>query len=176
LNHVFFASSTDDAAWIDEHPLEDVYSRFRTSSLSLPLNWRERSILRRAWTENRVRSVGALLRPTLLLSTVYPAEIEYRRTLTTYFSRLLERGLEDEVRGICSSNTRPASSLCSIGYTEFEEYFCGRESLSDVGERVIVNTLRYAKQQESWLRTLPGITRVRTVDDASGLVQSFLTA
>ncbi len=86
----------------------------------------------------------------------------------------IERGLVEEVRSLLESGipaTAPAMS--SLGYRQLIPYLLGQSSLDEAVERIRLDTHRYVRHQETWLRrntrlvwfdvTTPGwMTAVRT--------------
>jgi tRNA dimethylallyltransferase len=176
LYGVVFKAPEHGVAWIDEAPLEFVYKRFRDDGLALPLNWQDREILKRAWRRNRVERVGALRRPTLVLATSAPGEDEYRRRLERYAENRISQGLEEEVRSICARHGRTPTSLRSVGYMEWEEYFEGRVSLGEVARLIAEHGAAYGQRQERWVSRVPGVVRVAGIAEAIVEVQAFLDA
>ena len=65
----------------------------------------------------------------------------------------IERGLVEEVRSLLESGV-PASApaMSSIGYRQLIPYFSGEVSLQDAVERIRLDTHRYVRHQETWLR------------------------
>ena len=176
LYSLVFATPESDVRWVEEDPLEWVYARFWASGVELPLNWRDRDILKLAWQRNRVECVGELRRPTLVLSPVIPEEFSLRKRLVAYVDELIERGLEDEVYLLCGRHGRGPDTLCSIGYSEWEGYFEGEVTLAAVKERIVENALQAALRQENWVAHTPGVVRVGDVAQAVVEVLAFLDA
>jgi tRNA dimethylallyltransferase len=63
---------------------------------------------------------------------------------------MLEQGLLDEVRAVLPY--RHLTSLKTVGYQEFFDYFNGDISLEEATDLVKRNTRRYARKQLSWFR------------------------
>lgn len=61
-----------------------------------------------------------------------------------------ENGLTSEAKNLYEY--RKLSPLQTIGYTELFDYFDGLHSEDEAFEKIRINTRRYAKKQESWLR------------------------
>lgn len=66
---------------------------------------------------------------------------------------MIERGLEDEVRGLLARGYGwhlPAMS--SLGYLQFKNYFAGSESLAQAVAAIKKETRRFIRQQYNWFR------------------------
>lgn len=65
----------------------------------------------------------------------------------------IDRGLVDEVRGLLEGGLQPeASSMSSLGYRQLVPYLQGEQSLADAIAQIKVDTHRYVRHQETWLR------------------------
>ena len=63
---------------------------------------------------------------------------------------MVEEGLEEEARSVY--HLRHLSSLQTVGYREFFDYFDGTISREEAVELIKRNTRRYAKRQMTWFR------------------------
>lgn len=68
------------------------------------------------------------------------------------------------------------SSLQTIGYKEFEDYFKGNIPLEKVKELIIIHTKQYAKRQRTWFKKNTDIVKVNDFIKASQIVSNFLTS
>ncbi len=67
--------------------------------------------------------------------------------------RMLDAGLVAEVRGLLDRGYDPAlPALSGIGYAEIIAHLRGETSLPDATARIIANTHRYIRHQETWFR------------------------
>ena len=65
----------------------------------------------------------------------------------------IERGLVDEVRALLESGVPPtAPAMSSLGYRQLIPYLMGESSLEEAVERIRLDTHRYVRHQETWLR------------------------
>lgn len=92
----------------------------------------------------------------------------------------IARGLVAEVKGLLDAGLPPdAPSMSALGYRQLVPYLNGESTLADAIERIRVDTHRYVRHQETWLRrnkrlvTLD-VTQVGWVDRAVELVAGFL--
>ena len=102
---------------------------------------------------------------TLEIALSMPREALHRR-LDARIDKLIERGLVDEVRGLLASGVpERAPAMSSIGYRQLVPYLQGDESLDVAIERIRVDTRRYVRHQETWLRRNPRLLRVDVTAD-----------
>ncbi len=102
---------------------------------------------------------------TLEIALTMPREALHRR-LDARIDTLIERGLVDEVRGLLTSGVpERAPAMSSIGYRELIPYVRGEETLDVAIERIRVDTRRYVRHQETWLRRNPRLVRFDVTDD-----------
>lgn len=66
--------------------------------------------------------------------------------------KMLEKGLEAEVKNLYTQGLKDCQSMKAIGYKEFIPYFEEKESLSKVIETLKRNSRRYAKRQYTWFK------------------------
>lgn len=94
---------------------------------------------------------------------------------------LLENGLVEEVRGLLARGVpETAPAMSSIGYRQLIPYLHGEASLDAVTERIRVDTRRYVRHQETWLRRNARLRRIDvTVEgwdaDLEGTARRFLS-
>lgn len=95
---------------------------------------------------------------------------------------LIAQGLVDEVRGLLARGVpERAPAMSSIGYRQLLPYLRGEESLDAAIERITVDTHRYVRHQETWLRRNPRLVRIDVTGDGwetelESLVRRFLGA
>jgi tRNA dimethylallyltransferase len=92
----------------------------------------------------------------------------------------IARGLVDEVRRLLEHDVSPdAPAMSSLGYRQLLPYFAGETTLQEAIHRIKVDTHRYVRHQETWLRRNPRLVTVDVtasgwVDRAVSLVAGFL--
>jgi tRNA dimethylallyltransferase len=68
----------------------------------------------------------------------------------------IDRGLAEEVRALLESGVPPtAPAMSSLGYRQLIPYLLGESSLEEAVERIRLDTHRYVRHQETWLRRNP---------------------
>ena len=80
-----------------------------------------------------------------------PREQLYDR-INKRVEKMIEDGLEDEVRSLISHKDLPA--LQTVGYKEFFEYFDGKYTRDEAIEKIKQHTRNYAKRQITWFKRL----------------------
>jgi tRNA dimethylallyltransferase len=81
-----------------------------------------------------------------------------RERIARRFDRMLERGLEGEVRGLLARGLTPAASaMRSVGYRQVLNYLLGEWDYATMRERGIIATRQLAKRQLTWLRGEAGV-------------------
>ncbi|MBN2100827.1 tRNA (adenosine(37)-N6)-dimethylallyltransferase MiaA [Candidatus Dojkabacteria bacterium] len=68
------------------------------------------------------------------------------------------------------------SSMKTIGYREFDEYFSGNITLEETKSLIKTHTRQYAKRQMTWFKRNPDITWFKTPKKALELVSKFLSS
>jgi tRNA dimethylallyltransferase len=76
------------------------------------------------------------------------------RRIAARFDAMLERGFEDEVRGLLARAelTPSLPSMRAVGYRQMLQYLTGESSFAEMRERGIIATRQLAKRQYTWLR------------------------
>ena len=107
-------------------------------------------------------------RPALKVLLTLPRASLYGR-IEERFHQSISPRLPDEVRGLLASglpDTAPA--FAAIGYRETADYVRGLVGEAEWRERILRETRRFAKRQETWFRREPGVVPFRA--DQAGLV------
>lgn len=80
--------------------------------------------------------------------------------------RMIAAGLVDEVRGLLDRGYAPdLPAMSGIGYAEIVAYLRGECDLPSAIERIMFNTHRYVRHQETWFRRNRAATRVEVSRD-----------
>ncbi|MBA2518520.1 MAG: tRNA (adenosine(37)-N6)-dimethylallyltransferase MiaA [Chloroflexia bacterium] len=115
----------------------------------------------------------------LELGLTMPRDVLYR-AIDARVDEQSRRGLLDEVRTLVEGGvTAAAPAMSSLGYRQLLPYLRGEMTLDAASERIKLDTHRYVRQQETWLRRNPRLVRVDVtapdwVERAARLVASFL--
>lgn len=85
-----------------------------------------------------------------------------RQRLRTRIDRMIEAGLESEVRGLIRDGYQwESNALRTVGYREWRPFLAGEASRDEVIERIFLNTAQYAKRQMTWFR---GVEQIEWLD------------
>ena len=98
----------------------------------------------------------------LILGLSLPRSELYRR-IDDRVERMMDAGLEDEVRGLVTAGygfDLPAMS--GVGYGQFEPYLAGEAVLDDVVSEIKRATRRFVRHQANWFR--PGDERIHWLE------------
>jgi tRNA dimethylallyltransferase len=118
---------------------------------------------------------------TLRLGLTLPRAALYAR-VDARVDAQLRGGLVEEVRALLAAGYPPdLPAFKSMGYLEIIRYLQGECSLEEARRQIMVNTHRYVRHQETWLRRDPSIIWVDATDAAAAqarlaaLIDAFLT-
>jgi len=113
------------------------------------------------WQENAKQK--STLRPWYVRLTAPRAFLHER--IEERVKQMLERGLVDEVRLVLDGGVDPdAPGLDGVGYREVVAMLKGEIQESELLNKIVVSTRRYAKRQETWFRHQLPTQEVLTLD------------
>lgn len=101
------------------------------------------------------------------IGVLWEREVLYER-INRRVDMMIGEGLEAEARSV--QHLRHLSSLQTVGYREFFDYFDGKISYDEAVELIKRNTRRYAKRQMTWFRR-DNSTRWLTPDELARAVE-----
>lgn len=111
---------------------------------------------------------------TMIVGLRTPRE-EIERRIIARLDDMLERGLEDEVRGLAESYGWDCEALKGIGYAQWKGYFEGTQSLPETRSKIIKATFEYAKRQRTWFTRNKSIQWLDTPVNMPKVVDSITT-
>ncbi|MGE0002079.1 MAG: tRNA (adenosine(37)-N6)-dimethylallyltransferase MiaA [Fimbriimonadaceae bacterium] len=89
-----------------------------------------------------------------------PAEV-LREVIARRVYAMLEAGWLAEVRTLIESGVSSHSpAFRAIGYRLLASVIGGETHLQEATERIVLDTVQYAKRQRTWLRSEPGLARI----------------
>lgn len=164
----------------DRHELnslsaEDLKRRAEAQGLSLEgIDVRnKRRLIRLLETGGKRPTKGSLRENTLVLGVSLPRE-KLRERVTRRTDKMLELGLEQEVKKLSSKYGWACEALKGIGYREWSEYFAGSQDRQQTRERIISATMGLAKRQRTWFKRNKGIHWLDNREEAVEIVTTFL--
>jgi tRNA dimethylallyltransferase len=109
---------------------------------------------------------------TLLIGLKLPKE-KLRQRVNKRTEKMIQIGLETEVKNLVNKYGW-ISSLQSIGYQEWKEYFNDKISKKEVQNLIELHTLQYIKRQITWFKKMKGIKWIEKPERAIELTKLFL--
>ena len=115
----------------------------------------------------------------LELGLTMPRDALYRAVDNRVHSQI-ERGLVAEVESLLERGVpQSAPAMSSLGYRQLLPYIRGESTLEQAIERIRVDTHRYVRHQETWLRRNPrliwlDVTSPEWITAATSQVRAFL--
>ena len=108
----------------------------------------------------------------LILGLSLPRAELYRR-IDDRVERMMEAGLEEEVRGLVAAGYRfDLPAMSGVGYGQFAPYLAGEATLDDVSAEIKRATRRFVRHQANWFR--PGDERIHWLQAGRDLYQAAL--
>jgi tRNA dimethylallyltransferase len=138
------------------------------------INFKNRRHLLRAVERGGIIKSGKRLRKNCLLIGVDIEQNELKARIKKRVDRMLDTGLEEEVRILATRYGFDAPGMSAICYKEWQDYFAGEQSLKELKENLCKNTWQYARRQRTWFKRDGNIRWIISVDEASRVVQQFL--
>ncbi len=102
-----------------------------------------------------------------------------RRRIEERIKEQINSGFVAEVKRLeAKGYARNLSSMSSIGYAEVGSYLHGEMTLSEMAEKIVSETRRYAKRQMTWFKKDPRIHWVEDLNkrQAEKMIEIFLSA
>ena len=101
-------------------------------------------------TQNRKPKTQNISEITFTYKILDPPREELYERINRRVDKMIEDGLEDEVRSLVDYKNLPA--LQTVGYKEFFEYFDGNYTKEEAIEKIKQHTRNYAKRQVTWFK------------------------
>jgi tRNA dimethylallyltransferase len=111
-------------------------------------------------------------KPSVKVLLTLPRPLLYER-ISERFQRTFLIEFPEEVRRLLASGlSTPAPAFSAIGYRDTAELVAGRIGPEEWKDRVLRDTRRFARRQETWFRREPDLTHLRA--DREDLVDSVV--
>jgi tRNA dimethylallyltransferase len=128
----------------------------------------------RAIEARGAKPTKAGLRPGTLIVGLKVGNDELRKRVELRTEKMLEAGLEQEVKTLADKYGWEAEPMKGIGYREWREYFDGSRTLGETKARIISATMGLAKRQRTWFKRSPDIQWFGSIEEASGYLSGLL--
>lgn len=115
------------------------------------------------------------IRDDVVIIGIALSRSELRRRLKTRVEQMFKRGLRKEVERLAMKYSWEHESLTGIGYREFEGYYMGEVSMSQVKRNILKHSLEYAKRQRTWFKRNRQIRWFSTAGEAYRFIKGQLT-
>jgi len=99
---------------------------------------------------------------------------ELRRRIEKRTDRMMEAGLEQEVKTLADKYGWEAEPMKGVGYRQWREYFEGAQTLEQTRDRIVSATMGLAKRQRTWFKRNPGIQWFSSIDEADSFIGQAL--
>ena len=91
--------------------------------------------------------------------------IELAKKISDRVDYMFLNGLKEEVTNLFNKYDKDIQAMQAIGYKEFIPYFNNEKTIEEVKSDIILNTKRYAKRQETFIRHQFDVTYYHNDDD-----------
>ncbi len=109
--------------------------------------------------------------PVLMLG-VKRNKKELEKRIENRVDEMIEKGLEKEAKRVLKNYRKKA--LETIGYAEWEKFFEGSKSKSEVIEDIKTHTKQFSKKQKKWFKKDDRIIWIENLKEAKNKIDKFL--
>lgn len=134
----------------------------------------KRRVIRAIETNGQKPKHKALRANSLVLGMQINKE-NLENRITQRVDRMLEAGLEDEVKYLANEYGWDVEPMKGIGYQQWQDYFSGTQSLELTRDRIVRASLGLAKRQRTWFKRNQNIQWCESIEQANKLVEHFLS-
>jgi tRNA dimethylallyltransferase len=119
------------------------------------------------------RKKGAPLFDTLQIG-IKLQKTELEKIIKKRVEKMFKMGLEKEVKMLAKKYGWQISSMRTIGYQEWQDYFKSKVDKEKVKEKIILHTIQFAKRQMTWFKRDKRIHWIKNYQEARKLNKEFL--
>lgn len=160
---------------LEKLPIEDLQRQARELQITeKDVNFQNKRHLARSIERGGVIKSDTKLRKNCLMIGLDVDQDDLKSRIKDRINKMINDGLEKEVRTLEKKYGFDAAGMNSIGYKEWKEYFAGEQSIEDLKQKLYKNTWQYARRQKTWFKRDKNIHRTTSVNDASRVVEQFL--
>ena len=137
----------------------------------------KRRLIRLIETEGGVATKGPPREDSLVIG-LRPDGDELYAAINARVENMVRQGLEAEVKRLATKYGWESEALKGIGYSEWQLYLDGQQSLDTTKQRIIKNSLKLARRQVTWFRRNKSIHWFLTpvdLDKVDELITTFLS-
>lgn len=155
---------------ISELLTEAKIKKLDTSSIDVR---NKRRIIRLIENNGRMPDKHPLRQNTLVIGLTVDPELLKSR-ITERVNKMIEIGLEQEVKGLVGRFGYDAEPMKGIGYQEWRGYFEDHQTLDETKQRIIKSTIDLVKRQRTWFKRNKSIHWVEDSSEAVELITTYL--
>jgi tRNA dimethylallyltransferase len=160
---------------LEQLSVEELQQQIVAQALPLPRNERNpRHLIRVLETKGQVVTRSPLPPRTLVVGLRVPMG-QIKQRIVERIAAMFAQGLEAEVKSLVDRYGWGAEALKAIGYREFEPYFGGHQSVEQVQQQIIRDTIAYAKRQRTWFKRNADITWYETSEQSFEAISAWLS-
>ncbi len=134
----------------------------------------KRRLIRLLETAGATPQKSQLRENTLVMGLQMDRELLKKR-ITERTDAMLAAGLEAEVRDLAERYGWGCEALKGVGYAQWQNYFAGQQTLSEIRQKIIKATLDLAKRQRTWFKRNKSIQWFGTPVNLSDVVAEVTT-
>ena len=134
----------------------------------------KRRLMRLIETSGTRPTKSPVMRPNTLVIGIRHSRAELRRRIEKRVEVMFRQGLRKEVNEIADKYGADCEAMKGIGYREFNAYFDGNKSMSQIKSDIVRSTLGLAKRQRTWFKRNNEINWCDSKDQALELARQFL--
>jgi tRNA dimethylallyltransferase len=116
----------------------------------------KRRVIRAIEAKGQKPTKGELRSGTLIVGLSVSND-ELRRRIEKRTDRMIEAGLEQEVKALAGKYGWEAEPMKGVGYRQWREYFEDSQTLDETKARIVSATMGLAKRQRTWFKRSPDI-------------------
>lgn len=114
------------------------------------------------------------LRDNTLVVGLHLGRTVLRKRITMRVETMFKQGLRKEVDELLKTYSWGDPGMTGIGYREFKQYYSGETSTNKIKQKIIYNTLQFAKRQRTWFKRNQQIKWVDSAEGATMLANNFV--
>jgi tRNA dimethylallyltransferase len=170
-----FLPNGDERECLDKLTLGDLLTLAKQKKINLDgIDSRnKRRVIRAIEAKGQKPTKKGLRQGTMVVGLKLDSD-ELRKKIEQRTDKMLESGLEDEVKVLAEKYGWDIEPMKGIGYREWKEYFEGNQTLEQTRQRIIASTMGLAKRQRTWFKRHKNIRWFGSTDKAYRYISSVL--
>ncbi len=167
-------ANPDERTLLEALNVEQLHKIIMDKGLDMPANSKNPRHLIRAIETNGAVPVKKDLRKNTLIIGIDVTKDEVVGNIDKRTAKMIEDGLEKEVRSLLETYSWQDPGMTAVGYREWKGFFEGKRDLSETKNKINKNSIQYAKRQRTWFKRNSSINWVKSYEDTLKLTKLFL--